>query len=225
MFQRNISPPSSRSKNKPNKIPAWKVANRALLHSSKTSVHFQWTTQRYIPADSTLLLEIEDIVTDLLKALRNSGHVVAQQDDATVLWKSFLRVGACTCDVMLDGACAGDVCSDCATVGDRFPLGSGQQTNEMPGGWWRGTWRDNRTAVASGVFGESAQSARRLYQSTDQAEAVSVQIVRSLCGSQYSSGSTVEKHSVTAGMNRSESSQCGNWCGSQSVCAVVRRKY
>jgi hypothetical protein len=74
------------------------------------------------------------IVTDLLKALRNSGHAVAQQDDATVLWKSFLRVGACTCDVMLDSACAGDVCSDCATVGDRFPLGIGQQTNEMPGG-------------------------------------------------------------------------------------------
>jgi hypothetical protein len=49
------------------------------------------------------------IVTDLLKALRNSGHVVPQQDDATVLWKNFLRVGACTYDVMLYGACAGDV--------------------------------------------------------------------------------------------------------------------
>jgi hypothetical protein len=72
-------------------------------------------------------------VTDLLKALRNSGHVVPQQDDATVLWKSFLRVGACTYDVILYGACAGDVCSDCATVGDRFLLSSGQQTNEMPG--------------------------------------------------------------------------------------------
>jgi hypothetical protein len=48
-------------------------------------------------------------VTDLLKALQDSGDVVPQQDDATVLWKRFLRVGACTCDVMLYGACAGDV--------------------------------------------------------------------------------------------------------------------
>jgi hypothetical protein len=40
----------------------------------------------------------DNIVTDLLKALRNSGHVVPQQDDATVLWKRFLRVGACTCN-------------------------------------------------------------------------------------------------------------------------------
>jgi hypothetical protein len=82
-----------------------------------------------------------------------------QQDDATVLWKCFLRVGACTGDVMIYGACAGDVSSDCATVGDRFLLGGHQRTNEMPGWWWRGTWRDN-TDVASGVFGGSARSAR-----------------------------------------------------------------
>jgi hypothetical protein len=63
------------------------------------------------------------IVTDLLKALRNSGHAVPQQDDATVLWKNFLRVGVC----------AGDVSSDCATVGDRLLLGGRQRTNEMPG--------------------------------------------------------------------------------------------
>jgi hypothetical protein len=63
------------------------------------------------------------IVTDLLKALRNSGHAVPQQDNATVLWKNFLRVGACM----------GDVSSDCATVGDRFLLGGRQRTNEMPG--------------------------------------------------------------------------------------------
>jgi hypothetical protein len=50
-----------------------------------------------------------NIVTDLLKALRNSGHAVPQQDDATVLWKTILRVGACTGDVMVYGACAGDV--------------------------------------------------------------------------------------------------------------------
>jgi hypothetical protein len=74
-----------------------------------------------------------NIVTDLLKALRNSGHVVPQQDDATVLWKHFLRVGACTCDIKIYGARVSDVCSDCATVGDRFLLGSRQQTNEMPG--------------------------------------------------------------------------------------------
>jgi hypothetical protein len=46
------------------------------------------------------------IVTDLLKALLDSGrqtvdclgsgHVVPQQDDATVLWSRFLRVSACT---------------------------------------------------------------------------------------------------------------------------------
>jgi hypothetical protein len=39
-----------------------------------------------------------NIVMDLLKALRDSGVVVPQQDDATVLWKCFLCVGACTCD-------------------------------------------------------------------------------------------------------------------------------
>jgi hypothetical protein len=37
-------------------------------------------------------------VTDLLKALRNSGHVVPQQDDATVLWKRLLRVIYVTCN-------------------------------------------------------------------------------------------------------------------------------
>jgi hypothetical protein len=57
--------------------------------------------EKAVPGKST--------VTDLLKALRNGGHAVPQQDDATVLWKNFLRVGACTCDVMLYGACAGDV--------------------------------------------------------------------------------------------------------------------
>jgi hypothetical protein len=66
---------------------------------------------------------IINIVTDLLKALRKSGHAVPQQDDATVLWKNFLCVGAS----------AGDVSSDCATVGDRFLLGGRQQNNEMPG--------------------------------------------------------------------------------------------
>jgi hypothetical protein len=58
---------------------------------------------------SAILSKKVYIVTDLLKALRNSGHAVPQQDDATVLWKRFLRVCACTCDVMLYGACAGDV--------------------------------------------------------------------------------------------------------------------
>jgi hypothetical protein len=72
-------------------------------------------------------------VTDLLKALCNSDHAVPQQDDAAVLWKNFLRVGACTGDVMTYGACAGDVGSDCATVGDRSLLGGRQRTNEMSG--------------------------------------------------------------------------------------------
>jgi hypothetical protein len=69
-FLRNISPPSSGSKNKPNKKPARKqVACRALLVScsaypstlkmeaicsSETSVDFQRTTRRYIPEDSIL---------------------------------------------------------------------------------------------------------------------------------------------------------------------------
>jgi hypothetical protein len=66
-----------------------------------------------------------------------------------------------------------DNSSESATVGDRFLLGSGQRTNKLPGWRWRGTWRDNRTDVASGVFGESGRSARRLYQSTDEADSVS----------------------------------------------------
>jgi hypothetical protein len=72
-------------------------------------------------------------VTDLLKALRNSGDAVPQQDDTTVLWKNFLRVGACTGDVMMYGACAVDINSDFGTVGDRFLLGGRQRTNELPG--------------------------------------------------------------------------------------------
>jgi hypothetical protein len=67
--------------------------------------------------------KVRNIVMDLLKALRNSGHAVPQQDGATVLWKNFLR----------DGACTGDVSSNCAAVGDRSLLGGRQRTNEMPG--------------------------------------------------------------------------------------------
>jgi hypothetical protein len=73
----------------------------------------------YHPISSLLSKIYFNIVTDLLKALRDSGrrtvdclgsgHVVPQQDDATVLWKHFLRVRACTCDVMLYSACTGDV--------------------------------------------------------------------------------------------------------------------
>jgi hypothetical protein len=51
----------------------------------------------------------EHIVMDLFKVSWDSGNVVPQQDNATVLWKRLLRIGACTCDVMLYGACAGDV--------------------------------------------------------------------------------------------------------------------
>jgi hypothetical protein len=71
-----MSPPSSRSRNKPSKKLVWKqVASRALLAasftplsclayfltlkmettcSSETSVDFQWTTQHYIREDRTL---------------------------------------------------------------------------------------------------------------------------------------------------------------------------
>jgi hypothetical protein len=72
-------------------------------------------------------------VTDLLKALRNSGQAVPQQDDATVLGKNFRRVSACTGNVRIYGAYAGDVSSECATVEDRSLLGGRQRTNEMPG--------------------------------------------------------------------------------------------
>jgi hypothetical protein len=99
---------------------------RAVYTSGLQTLHngVRWVQQRF-----------HNIVTDLLKALRNSGHAVPQQDDATVLWKRFLRFGACTSDVMIYGAYAGDVSSDCATVGDRLLLGGRQRTNEMPGLW------------------------------------------------------------------------------------------
>jgi hypothetical protein len=63
MFRRNTSPPSSGSKNKPSKKPAWKqVASRAYsstlkieaICSSETSVYFQRTARHYIAQDSTL---------------------------------------------------------------------------------------------------------------------------------------------------------------------------
>jgi hypothetical protein len=69
-FRRNISPPSSGSKNKPSKKPAWKlVASTTTLVScspysltlkmeaicsSETLVDFQQTTFHYIPEDNTL---------------------------------------------------------------------------------------------------------------------------------------------------------------------------
>jgi hypothetical protein len=49
-----------------------------------------------------------NIVTDLLKALRNSGHAVPQR------------------------VTSGNS-RDCVTVGDRSLLGGRQRTNEMPG--------------------------------------------------------------------------------------------
>jgi hypothetical protein len=124
-------------------------------------------------------------VTGLPKALRDSGrqtmdclgssHVVPQQDNATVLWKHFLRVGACTCDIMLYSACAGNVgqqcgtkqSSDCATVGDHF-----LQQVFIARCWVIMTWYMMRqwNICRKGLFSESAWSARRQCQSTDQAE-------------------------------------------------------
>jgi hypothetical protein len=60
VFLRNISRPSSESKNKHSKIPEWKqVANKVLLKMeavcfSEISVDFQQTTRHYIPEGSSL---------------------------------------------------------------------------------------------------------------------------------------------------------------------------
>jgi hypothetical protein len=57
MSRKNLSLPSSGSKNKLNKIPVWKqVINRVnrQICSSETSVKFQRTVQRYIPEDRKL---------------------------------------------------------------------------------------------------------------------------------------------------------------------------
>jgi hypothetical protein len=75
-----MSPPSS---NKPSKILVWtQVASllswsaystlkREVICTSKTSVDLQWTTQRYIPEDSTLeeayLLMIEVLLVVVMK--------------------------------------------------------------------------------------------------------------------------------------------------------------
>jgi hypothetical protein len=60
-----------------------------LCHIFKTSVGYLYVMM--FPC--ILVTTQQHIVTDLLKSLRNGGHAVPQQDDATVLWKNFLRVG------------------------------------------------------------------------------------------------------------------------------------
>jgi hypothetical protein len=80
-------------------------------------INNKWKPEYYC-----LLYMYNNTVTNLLKALRNSGHVVPQQDDATIQWKRFLHVGACTCDVILYGACAGDVSSVFCWVAASGPM-------------------------------------------------------------------------------------------------------
>jgi hypothetical protein len=82
------------------------------------------------------------IVTDLINACLGRGHVVPQQDDAT-LDRFLRRVFTSRCWAAAGGP-MGCLCVD-----------------EV---------RDATIDVASGVFWESAPSARRLYHSTNQAE-------------------------------------------------------
>jgi hypothetical protein len=53
-FQRNMSPPSSWSKNKPSKETSLKQVSKRATCFSEMSFDFQRAKQRYIPEDRTL---------------------------------------------------------------------------------------------------------------------------------------------------------------------------
>jgi hypothetical protein len=60
MFQRNILPPSSRSKNKPAQLPCWLLSffdpEEWRVCSAKSSVNLYQATKHHIPEDSVLLI-------------------------------------------------------------------------------------------------------------------------------------------------------------------------
>jgi hypothetical protein len=95
---RNMSPPSSESKNKPSKKPAWKkVAYPSTLkieatYSSETSVDFRRTTRRYIAEDESLHNHNCD---NLKSCMPHRSHTCILN---SYLWRLLCCVFANVCD-------------------------------------------------------------------------------------------------------------------------------